>query len=92
MTSKGSLYQVEFAVNGTLKQTLFVVPNQSRSKQIADELSAEKVSSYSNPSSEEAFHVDVINGTLDDMIGNSGDLPELQISIESASYAAAFRF
>lgn len=92
VTSKGSLYQVEYVVNGALKQTLFVVPNKKRSQELAADLSVGKVNSYSNPSSDEAVHVDVINGTLDELIANSGDLPELHISIESASYAAAFRF
>lgn len=92
VTSKGSLYQVEYVVNGTLKQTLFVVPNKKRSKELATELSVEKVNSYSNPSTDGAVHVDVINGTLDDLITNSGQSPELHISIEAASYAAAFRF
>ncbi len=92
VTSKGSLYQVEYSVNGDPKQTLFVVPNQTRSKQLSTTLSAENIHSYSNPSSDDAVHVDVINGTLDKLIAETPESIELRISIESASYAAAFRF
>jgi len=92
VTSKGSLYQVEYLVNGDQKQSLFVVPNQSRAKRLSATLLAENIHSYSNPSSDDAVHVDVINGTLDELIAENPGSIELHISIESASYAAAFRF
>lgn len=92
VTSKGSLYNVEFIVNGELKQTLFVVPDKERSGQLTTEIGTGKVNAYSNPSTDEAVHVDVINGTLDDLVEYSGKPLELRISIQAASYAAAFKF
>lgn len=96
VTSKGSLYQVEYLVNGDQKQTLFVVPNQTRSKQLTATLSGGNIHSYSNPSSGDAVHVDVINATLDDLLEARAfqaiETIQMQLSVESADYAVAFKF